>query len=185
VLLADYGRYLLQERGLTERTMAVRYVPAARLFLSNTVGPDVSALARLGGADVSLFMAAERPNRSVSAARDLTCALRSFLRYLYLTGRVPTALVWAVPAIADLRDSSLPRGLELSVVKRLLSSCDRRRKIGRRDYAILLMTAALASVRLGGLRRGLRGAGPTPSAFSTRRRERALCRSRALTLRAS
>ncbi len=137
-LLVDYGRYLLDERGLTEHTVFARYVPAARLFLASRVGSDVSALARLSGGDVSLFMAAECPKRSVSAARDLT-PLRSFLRYLYLTGRVPTALVWAVPTIADLRDSSLPRGLERSVVKRLLSSCDRRRTVGRRDYAILLL----------------------------------------------
>ena len=141
--LADYGRYLLEERGLTEHTVFARYVPAARLFLASRVGLDVSALERLNGADVSLFMVAECPKRSVSAARDMTGGLRSFLRYLYLTGRVPTALVWAVPTIADLRDSSLPRGLELSVVKRLLSSCDRRRTVGRRDYAILLLLLRL------------------------------------------
>jgi len=138
-LLAVYARYLLDERGLTEHTVFARYVPAARLFLTSRIGSDVSALERLGGADVSLFMAAECPKRSVSAARDLTGGLRSLLRYLYLTGAIHTPLVWAVATIADLRDSSLPRGLELSVVKRLLSSCDRRRTVGRRDYAIVLL----------------------------------------------
>lgn len=138
-LLVDYGRYLLDERGLTEHTVFARYVPAARLFLTSRVGPDVSALEQLSGADVSLFMAAECPKRSVSAARDLTGGLRSLLRYLYLAGAIPRPLVWAVPTIADLRDSSLPRGLERAVVKRLLSSCDRRRTVGRRDYAILLL----------------------------------------------
>jgi integrase/recombinase XerD len=43
-----------------------------------------------------------------------------------------------VPAVADLRDRSLPRGLDPAVVKALLASCDRRRTVGRRDYAILL-----------------------------------------------
>ena len=138
-LLADYARYLLDERGLTEHTVFARYVPAARLFLTSRVAPDVSALTRIGGVDVSLFMAAECPKRSVSAARDLTGGLRSLLRYLYLTGAIPTPLVWAVPTIADLRDNSLPRGLERAVVQRLLSSCDRRRTVGRRDHAILLL----------------------------------------------
>ncbi len=142
-LLADYGRYLLDERGLAEHTVLARYVPAARLFLSSRVGFDVSGLRQLSGADVSLFMVAECPKRSVSAARDLTGGLRSFLRWLYLTGAIPSALVWAVPTIADLRDSSLPRGLEPAVVKALLASCDRRRSVGRRDYAILLLLLKL------------------------------------------
>lgn len=129
-LLADYARYLLDERGLTEHTVFARYVAAARLFLTSRVGSEVSALERL---------AAECPKRSVSAASDLTGGLRSLLRYLYLIGAIPTPLVWAVPTIADLRDSSLPRGLERAVVQRLLSSCDRRRAVGRRDYAILLL----------------------------------------------
>jgi len=142
-LLADYGRYLLDERGLTEHTVFARYVPAARLFLESRVSPDGSGLERLSGADVSLFMAAECPKRSVSAARDLTGGLRSFLRWLYLIGAIPSALVWAVPTIADLRDSSLPRGLDRAVVRALLDSCDRRRTAGRRDYAILLLLLRL------------------------------------------
>lgn len=142
-LLAGFRRYLLVERGLTEHTVCARYEPAARLFLTSRVSPDSSGLEQLGGADVSLFLAAECPNRSISAARDLTCGLRSFLRYLYLTGAIPNPLVWAVPMVADLRDRSLPRGLDSAVVKRLLASCDRRRTVGRRDHAILLLLGRL------------------------------------------
>jgi integrase len=138
-LLADYCRYLVEERGLIERTVVGRYGPAARLFLTGRVGADGAGLERLGGAEVSLFLAGECPKRSVSAARDLTSGLRSLLRYLYLTGAIPNSLVWAVPAVADLQDRSLPRGLDPAVVKRLLASCDRRRTVGRRDYAILLL----------------------------------------------
>ena len=45
--------------------------------------------------------------------------------------------------MADLRDRSLPRGLEPAAVATLLASCDRRRTVGRRDYAILLLMARL------------------------------------------
>ena len=38
-LLADYGRYLLIERGLTPHTVRDAYVPAARLFLAGRGGP--------------------------------------------------------------------------------------------------------------------------------------------------
>jgi integrase/recombinase XerD len=141
-ILAGYRRYLVDKRGLTELPVA-RYEAAARLFLTGRVSADGSGLERLGGADVSLLLAAECPKRSVSTARQLTAGLRSLLRYLYLTGAIPNPLVWAVPAVADLRDRSLPRGLEAAVVKRLLDSCDRRRTVGRRDYAVLLLLSRL------------------------------------------
>jgi integrase/recombinase XerD len=94
-------------------------------------------------ADVSVFLARECPRRSVSGARDLVCALRSLLRYLHLAGLIEAPLVWAVPSVADLRDRTLPRGLEPAAVRRLMASCDRRTLVGRRDYAILLLLARL------------------------------------------
>jgi integrase len=66
-------------------------------------------------------------------------SLRSLLRYLHVAGLLEVPLQWAVPGVADLRDRSLPRGLEPAVVAKLLASCDRRRTVGRRDYAILLL----------------------------------------------
>jgi site-specific recombinase XerD len=142
-LLTDYRRYLSIERGLSDHTVFDAYEPAARLFLEGWEGPDGLGLERLSAADVTSFLARECPRRSVSGARDLVCALRSFLRYLHLAGLIEAPLVWAVPAVADLRDRTLPRGLEPAVVRRLLASCDRRRLVGRRDYAILLLLARL------------------------------------------
>lgn len=142
-LLADYGRYLSIERGLCDHTVFDAYVPASRVFLSELAGVNGPDLGRLAAADVSSFLARECPKRSVSGARDLVCALRSLLRYLHLAGLIAAPLVWAVPSVADLRDRSLPRGLEPAAVRRLLASCDRRRLAGRRDYAILLLLSRL------------------------------------------
>jgi integrase/recombinase XerD len=142
-LLADYGRYLFDERALTEHTVLVRYVPVARLFLDGVMGAGGLELERLTASEVSSFLARECPRRSVAGARELVVALRSFLRYLHIAGLIAMPLQWAVPGVADLRDRSLPRGLERAVVKRLLGSCDRRRTVGRRDYAILLLLSRL------------------------------------------
>jgi integrase/recombinase XerD len=147
-LLADYGRYLRVERRLAEHTVRDAYLPAARLFLAGREGLDGLELERISAADVSLFLVAECPKRSVTGARDLASALRSFLRFLHVAGLIETPLVWAVPSVADLRDRTLPRGLEPAAVRKLLASCDRRRTIGRRDYAIVLLLSRL------GLRRG-------------------------------
>ena len=142
-LFADYRRYLSIERGLSDHTVLDAYEPAARLFLTGLERTDGLGLERLCAADVSSFLARECPGRSVSGARDLVCALRSLLRYLHVAGVIEAPLVCAVPSIADLRDRSLPRGLEPAAVRRLLASCDRRRLVGRRDYAILLLLARL------------------------------------------
>jgi len=137
-LLADYRDYLVQERGLALLTV-VSYERIARLFLEQQLGE----LESLTAAAVSGFLARECPRRSVSGARDLVGRLRPFLRYLHVAGLIETPLVWAVPGVADLRDRSLSRGVEPRVVSRLLASCDRRRTVGRRDYAILLLLIRL------------------------------------------
>jgi len=109
-LLADYPRYLLIERRLSEHTVLDAYEPAARLFMSGREAPAGLTLEQLTAADVSLFLAGQCPRRRVSGARDLVSALRSFLRYLHVAGRIDAPLVWAVPSVADLRDRTLPRG---------------------------------------------------------------------------
>jgi site-specific recombinase XerD len=149
VLLEGYREYLLVERGLARSTV-VRYECIARVFLEQR--PVGLELERLTAADVSAFLARECPRRSVGGARKLVESLRPLLRYLHVTGLIDTPLVWAVPGVADLRDRSLPRWLEPEVVAGLLASCDRRRTVGRRDYAILLLLGRL------GLRAGEVGA---------------------------
>ena len=119
------------------------YARAARLFVAGLDGPGGLRLDLLAAADVSRFLTLQCPSRSVSGTRDLVSALRSFLRYLHLTGQIQTPLVWALPAVADLRDRTLPRGLDPAAVTRLLASCDRRRLVGRRDFAILKLLSRL------------------------------------------
>jgi len=91
---------------------------------------------------VTGFVARECPLRSVAGARYLVCGLRSLLRYLHVSAVVPVSLVGAVPCVAA-RRRKLPRALEPAVVAQLLASCDRRRTVGRRDHAILLLLSRL------------------------------------------
>lgn len=141
-LLARYADYLRRERGLVESTIRFYHVVAGR-FLVGHRHPE-----RLEAPDVTRFILRECHDRSVSYSKYIVSALRSLLRFLYLEGQTPRPLAAAAPAIAGWRATSLPRGLELGAVARLLASCDRRTAVGRRDYAILLLLARL------GLRRG-------------------------------
>ena len=139
-VLAGYCEYLTVERGLAASTID-RCQRVARLFLEQL--PDGFELGRLTTAEVSVFLARECPLRTGSGARTLVARFRPFLRYLYVEGLVETPLVWAVPAAASQRDRSLPRGLDGAMVRRLLTSCDRRRTVGRRDHAVLLLLVRL------------------------------------------
>jgi len=147
-LLSDYRRYLFEERGLCARTVLECYEPTARSFLSGWEGPHGLAVEDLSAAEVSGFLARELPKRGIDTARTVASGLRCLLRYLRMVGLIELPLEWAVPGIADLRDRSLPKGLEPAVVAKLLAWCDRRRTVGRRDYAVLLLLVRL------GLRRG-------------------------------
>jgi integrase/recombinase XerD len=60
-LLADYRRYLSEERGLCDHMVLDAYGPAARLFLSERAGADGLGLERLSAAQVSSFLARECP----------------------------------------------------------------------------------------------------------------------------
>ncbi|MDQ2897969.1 MAG: site-specific integrase [Actinomycetota bacterium] len=141
-LLADYRQYLADERGLVAHTI-YHHELVARLFLCVHEQPDGIALERLSTQDVSVFLARECPKRSVSGARDLVKGLRGLLRYLHVTGVIAMPLQWSVPAVAYRRDRILPRGLPPEAVARLLASCDRRRAVGRRDYAVLILLSRL------------------------------------------
>ena len=141
-LLGSYHDYLVGERGLTAGT-ARGYVDSVRPFVAGRAHGDVLDLAGIAAADVTGFVLSACPGRAVGSAKLIVCALRSLLRWLHLTGRVPTSLAGAVPSVAGWRLSSLPKGLEPGELRRLLAGCDRRTGTGRRDYAILLVLARL------------------------------------------
>lgn len=141
-VLAGYRSYQLHERGLSSATVD-GYERRARRLLADRVGLDGLELDRLTAAEVTAFLARECPLRGAGDAQLLVAAMRSLLRYLHVTGLIAAPLEWAVPAVATVHGRVLPRALEPAVVAALLASCDRRRTIGRRNYAILLLLARL------------------------------------------
>jgi hypothetical protein len=72
-LLAEYRRYLLVERQLSEHTVLDVDVPAAWLFLEGWERPDGLGLERLSAADVSMFLARECPS-AACRERGIWCA---------------------------------------------------------------------------------------------------------------
>lgn len=146
-LLAQFRAWLAEERGLSPVTVGC-YGKQARTFLLHLPEPLDAALRGLDGGQVTSFMLGYCPGRNPSSAKAIVTAVRALLRFLHVAGYVPVPLAAAVPAVAGWRLASLPRGLDVAVVARLLEGCDLDTIVGRRDYAILIMLARL----------GLRGA---------------------------
>jgi site-specific recombinase XerD len=146
-LLAEYRIYLRDERSLAPLSVD-RYSGTARLFLSGLPTPVETALQGLSAGQVTDFLVTEAGHRRVWAAKSLVTALRSLLRFLHITDRIPRSLVTAVPSVAGWGLGTLPRAVSGAHVAALLGSCDRTSGRGRRDYALLMLLSRL------GLRNG-------------------------------
>ena len=138
-LLTSFEHYLHAERALASQTIGA-YVARARRFLEGRGG--VAGLSSLAAGDVTAAVLREA-EVSVGSAQYFVAALRAFLRYLFLDGLLERDLSSAALAVTGRRRSSLPIGITRSDALALLGSCDRRRNIGRRDYAVLTVLLRL------------------------------------------
>lgn len=138
-VVGRFRRYLLDERGLARKTV-IGQERTVRLLLA--VHP-AAALHDLDAGDVSRFVTSQSRSVSTRSAERLVNGLRSFLRFALVEGLITAPLTNAVPSVARWSAAALPRGLPAREVTALLASCDRRRLVGRRDYAILVLLARL------------------------------------------
>jgi integrase/recombinase XerD len=112
-LLQDYGRFLAQERGLSQVTLD-NYLPIARRFLGKAFGTKTVKLNQLGGRDIHGFILGEQSAYSPKRVQLTTSALRSFLGFLYLRGQLAVPLALSVPPVATWRYRGFPSFWNLS-----------------------------------------------------------------------
>lgn len=142
LMILEYQGFLLSERSLMSSTTG-KYLEAARRFLSRRFPDGKLYLKKLQARDVTDFVLHDTSHRGRRSAQLMATVLRSFLSFLLQKGRIATNLAAVVPSIPHQRLAGVPRYLETREVEMVLRSCDRRRKIGKRDYAIFLLLARL------------------------------------------
>jgi integrase/recombinase XerD len=127
-------------RGNAEATLAAKDKAASRFlgYLDET-GVDLAAL---GVRDVSGFLLRQRGLRRKTIA-GLRSALADFLAFLAAAGRAPQGLAGRLPPHRHLRHESEPHLWTAGEIRRLLAVIDRQSAAGKRDYAMILMTARL------------------------------------------
>jgi site-specific recombinase XerD len=141
-LIEDYVVYLARERGLAPSTMR-GYGDFARRFIAERPAGARLKWKQLKPAEIAAFVLREARRWSVGQVKNEVSALRSLLRYLHVTGRLPRDLADCVPAVAGWRLSGLPKALEPDQVQRVLETCDLGSPIGRRDAAMIRLLVRL------------------------------------------
>jgi site-specific recombinase XerD len=141
-IVAEFRRFLLQERGLSPSTL-LNYVPAVERFLAERFHNSTPNFAKLRATHVTGFVTRHAHQLSPVRAGLMVTALRSFFRFLRHRGAIATDLAGCVPTVPNWSLSTLPRFLPAVTVERILECCDRATPVGRRNYAILLLLARL------------------------------------------
>jgi integrase/recombinase XerD len=141
-LLQDYHYYSRAVAGLASPTCALR-MQRARAFLADLARSGPVVLSRMVAATVVDYVARVSAATSGASLPELLSGVRCFLKFLHVQGRVSVALDQALLPVAQPRQAPLPKHLSPAQLAALLRAVDRRRPVGRRDYAILLGLARL------------------------------------------
>jgi site-specific recombinase XerD len=132
-LLRDYQRYLVEERAVLPARQTLCLGVAERFL-------DGKRVRSLTTAHVTRFIAGRAGRPGLTGELS---ALRSLLRFLFVSSKTTCNLVYAVPRAPRWRLASLPKALEPRELDAVLATCDRRTAAGRRNYAVLLLLGRL------------------------------------------
>ena len=140
VLVCRYLEHLRGHRGLCPRSIEV-YEPFVRAFVTTQRLPE--RLDALDAPAVRAQLLDYSRSHSISSVKLLTAALRSFLRFLFLSGATAADLSVAVLPVRRWRLATVPPFLTAEEVERAIAVTDRSTARGRRAAAVLLLLARL------------------------------------------
>ena len=141
-VLSEYEHALQQQRALSRATIVQR-IDEARRFLSQLPGPDVgAALTGISIASVDRYIKSRAHGMARSTCRGLCINLRSMLRVLHTTGRIPRDLAPGVITPSAYKYEGLPSTITAEQIRSILEAAHKDRSpSGIRNYAILLLLA--------------------------------------------
>lgn len=150
ILLNDYERHLLQDRGLSAATCQLR---VASGFLA-LVEADQGTLAEISPAQIQRFITHQGHHYQRRTIATIASYLRGFLRHLAFKRLTPQDLSEVVRRPCIYREEREPRYLQDWQVRQVLSSVDRSTAKGMRNFAILMLLAVygLRAKEITGLR---------------------------------
>jgi integrase/recombinase XerD len=139
ILIEEYANYLHGVRGLTLPTVS-NHRHTAQCFLQHLDGEGI-ALKDIQADHLESYITKTGQRLSRLTLHHDISALRGFLRFLAIDGRVPHRLASEIDRPRLYRLEQLPRALPWETVRALLRSMDRTSPMGLRDYAMFLLIA--------------------------------------------
>lgn len=143
VAVDDFGCFLLAGKGASAATQEC-YVRHVRAMLAEAC--DAEGMADLGNLSatwVRSYVTQLGGRYAPASLKLIATAVRSFLRFAWVSGWTAADLAGAVGPVISHRSGRLPRALSAEDLRRLLASPDRRTTTGLRDYALLMLLARL------------------------------------------
>jgi len=140
----QYQQYLINVAGLQPSTCQ-KWTFFVRLFLNAQFKPQATEvrLRDLRPEDLLEFVLQQGKHYPPGQLQSLASALRSFCRFLCVSGHQAQDLSPALPSISGHHREDLPTYLSPPQLKELWSAFDRRTLLGQRDYAVVLCLARL------------------------------------------
>lgn len=141
-LRRDYEEYLRRQRGLSERTVKHCWGFASR-FLKFRFGDEIGDLSQISATDIVRFMQQLLSRGKPYRDKTPSTHLRNFFQYLFKAGKTATNLALCIPSIKQNYGDRLPRYLDSDQVECLIKAVRVDSRIGRRNYAMVLLLARL------------------------------------------
>lgn len=142
ILINEFGRYLLADRGLSPKTVN-QYRPTIGQFLYHKYCGYKIDLTMISGTDITQFIHSTAKRISAVRGKVVVNAMRAFLRYGIHRHQLCQDLLLAVPKVASWSQSGIIKAISPKDTESLLSSCDLDTVQGIRDFAILMLLARL------------------------------------------
>ena len=142
-LIVTYDQHMSRVCGFANKTRHDRQV-CARRFLRWRFGQGRLRWRQLQPKDLSRFVVRQARHLGPSGLRNLVVCLRSFLRFLELSGILCEGLARAVPQPVRALPPPPPTTLDPKERREFLNSFSRSTPKGRRDHAIALCLCELA-----------------------------------------
>jgi site-specific recombinase XerD len=138
----QFADYLRDERGLAPKSI-LRHLPVIRSFLREVCPAGGIDLSKIRQDDVVRYVERHAHDSSVRSGKAMCTALRALLRYIYYVGSNRLDLAGCVPSIRYWKFANLPTYISAAQIQKVLDDCDQTTRLGRRDFAIVLMLARL------------------------------------------
>jgi site-specific recombinase XerD len=143
VAVSDFERFLLAGKGVSAATRQcyVRHVRAMLAEVCDATG--TIDLGSVSAAWVRSYVTQLGGRYAPQSLKLIATAVRSFLRFAWVSGWMAADLTGAVGPVITHRSGRLPRALAAEDLRLLLASPDCRTTTGLRDYALLVLLSRL------------------------------------------